>query len=267
MILGSAAHPTCNGQPATADCIPVDGYHAGGDLEFASDGTLLVTTGDGGFGDAPEPGRALRAQSVDALSGKILRVTPDGRGLRSNPFWNRNPNANRSKIWALGLRNPFRISVGAGDIVYAGDVGWNKWEELDIVRSGRNYGWPCYEGFERVPAYAGTSVCKSLYARGGATRPVFAHKHPGAISIIGGPRLRGILLPPGLRGAVVYGDFDNNYLRSVRLSGGRPARGSDRLSSRAPPRPCRFAPGRAGTSTTYPSSVCCTVSPTGTDRS
>jgi glucose/arabinose dehydrogenase len=222
VILGSAADPTCRGRPATADCIPVDGYHAGGDLEFAVDGTLFVTTGDGGFGDAPEPGRALRAQAVDSLSGKVLRVTRDGRGLPSNPFWNGNPHANRSKVWAFGLRNPFRIDVGgSGAVVYAGDVGWNRWEELDAVHRGGNYGWPCYEGFDRLSAYAHQSVCEALYARRTARPPVLAHEHPGAISIIGGPVFNG---------AVVYADFDNDYLRSVRVgAAGRAVQGSDRL--------------------------------------
>jgi glucose/arabinose dehydrogenase len=221
-ILGVAGDPACRGRPATADCIPVDGYHAGGDLEFGADGTLFVTTGDGGFGNAPEPGRALRAQTVDSLSGKVLRVTRDGRGLPSNPFWNGHPNANRSKVWALGLRNPFRIDVGrSGDVLYAGDVGWHRWEELDVVRRGGNYGWPCYEGLARVSAYSRQPTCQALYARGTARPPVFAHEHPGAISIIGGPVFHG---------SVVYADFDNDYLRSVRIGpAGRAVQGSDRL--------------------------------------
>jgi glucose/arabinose dehydrogenase len=222
VILGGAANPSCAGQPVTADCIPVNGDHAGGDLEFAADGTLFVTTGDGGFGDAPEPGIALRSQALDSLAGKVLHVTRDGRGLPSNPWWNGDEDANRSKVWALGLRNPFRIGLaGTGNVVYAGDVGWNRWEELDALRSGGNYGWPCYEGFARLSVYSREAVCRSLYMRKAATPPVLARKHPEWISIIGGP-------PDGR--SLLYGDFYNGDLRSVQVgSGGRAIAGSDHV--------------------------------------
>ena len=216
VILGRSADPSCTGQRETADCIPVDGYHAGGDLEFAADGTLFVTTGDGGFGNGPEPPRALRAQSLDSLSGKVLHVTRYGRGLPSNPFWNGNPQANRSKVWAFGLRNPFRIGLARPDLLYAGDVGWNRWEELDAVRPGRNYGWPCYEGFARVRPYAESAVCRALYAQGSATAPLLVRGHPRAISIVGGPLFEGASYPRRYRGVVVYGDFDTSSLRTVR---------------------------------------------------
>jgi glucose/arabinose dehydrogenase len=243
VILGAAATPSCRGQAATADCIPVDGYHAGGDLEFAPDGTLFVTTGDGGFGEEPEARRALRAQALDSLAGKVLRVTRDGRGLPSNPFWNGNPNANQSKVWALGLRNPFRIGVArSGDVVYAGDVGWNKWEELDVLRPGGNYGWPCYEGFTRVSVYSSEGVCRSLYASRTARPPLLAHKHPSALSILGGPAGEAT----DLRGLLVYGDFNKGYIRSVRVGpGGREVAGSDSLlvSNANAPVQIRTGPG------------------------
>jgi PKD repeat protein len=110
---------------------------------------------------------AFRAQQVDALSGKILRLDPaTGDGVPSNPFFDSaNPRAPRSRVWALGLRNPFRMvkrpdtgSVDAAQgnpgVFYLGDVGWDSREEMNVVnKAGLNFGWPLFEGFERNPAY------------------------------------------------------------------------------------------------------------------
>src|SRR5262249_31540273 len=97
--------------------------------------------------------------SITSLNGKILRVDPaTGRGLPSNPFWDGNPGSNRSRVFAYGLRNPFRFGVrpGTGDtdpalgnpgVLYVGDVGWYRWEQLNVVtHSGLNFGWPAEEG-------------------------------------------------------------------------------------------------------------------------
>ena len=91
--------------------------------------------------------RALRALSVDSLNGKILRIDPiTGEGYPDNPFYNGNPNSNRSKVYSLGLRNPFRTTVNTfTNEPFIGDVGWGTWEELNTGR-GKNFGWPCYEG-------------------------------------------------------------------------------------------------------------------------
>ena len=247
VILGAAASPACEGQPRRADCIPVDGYHAGGDLEFGPDRALFVTTGDGGFGNEPEL-RAFRSQAVDSLSGKVLRVTRNGRGLPSNPFWNGDPTANRSKVWALGLRNPFRITVGAaGDVVFAADVGWNSWEELDVVRAGRNYGWPCFEGLGPRLPYSRTSRCRALRARHGATPPVLARSHSVATDVVVGPIYAGAAYPARYRGSLVYGDFDRSYLRSVQVSGlEHPVASGDTLLLSGAPLPAQIRIGPGG---------------------
>jgi len=85
---------------------------------------------------------------LDSLNGEVLRIDAiTGAGLPDNPFYDAaNPGRNRSKVWAYGLRNPFRLTVNpvSGEACI-GDVGWNTWEEIDIGK-GANFGWPCYEG-------------------------------------------------------------------------------------------------------------------------
>ncbi len=106
--------------------------HTIGDIEFGSDGALYVAVGDGGSYGRVDPVN-LRALDVNSLNGKILRIDPvTGQGLADNPFYDGNPNSNRSRVYSLGLRNPFRFAVQpqTGEI-YISDVGWLNWEEIN----------------------------------------------------------------------------------------------------------------------------------------
>ena len=108
---------------------------------------------------------AFRSQLVDSLSGKVLRLDPaTGDGVPSNPYYDAgNPRSARSRVYALGLRNPFRMSLqpntgshfppdGNPGILYIGHVGYNTWEALDVVTGAKqNFGWPTYEGLEYQP--------------------------------------------------------------------------------------------------------------------
>ncbi|MCC6384631.1 MAG: PQQ-dependent sugar dehydrogenase [Bacteroidia bacterium] len=184
--------------------------HSGGQLAFGSDGSLLISTGDGasysyadlGSGSGTYWSQALtdtimlpkenvgafRCQMINSLNGKILRIDPaTGNGLGSNPFYDpANPRAAKSRVWALGLRNPFRITVrpgtGSTDInagdpgaIYIGDVGWNTWEELDVcTAAGQNFGWPLFEGFYPQSSYVNGSPFNQdapnpLFGIGGCT--------------------------------------------------------------------------------------------------
>ncbi len=168
--------------------------HGHGSLVFGQDGTLLASTGDNasytstdsgsasetyhasavadGIMRAEENVGAFRSQMVDSLAGKVLRLDPEtGDGVPSNPFYSAAaPRAAKSRVWALGLRNPYRMTLrpGTGEhypaaanpgSLYLGDVGLNNWEEMNIIRQGgRNYGWPVFEGMNENANYlnAGT---------------------------------------------------------------------------------------------------------------
>jgi glucose/arabinose dehydrogenase len=174
--------------------------HNGGQLQFGPDGYLYVSTGDGG--STPQD-----AQSLTSELGKILRVDAlTGAAAPGNPFG--------SRVWAYGLRNPWRFSFdrGTGDILI-GDVGAGTWEEVNwaTAASGRgaglNFGWPCREG---PASYPGT--CSSA-----TTDPAFArNQSAGYRAIAGGYLVRDPGLPT-LNGRFLYGDYNLSSLRSVVL--------------------------------------------------
>lgn len=166
--------------------------HAMGSLFFGHDGSLLATTGDGGSFQVADDGGpnvgssntgladgiitpdqdvgAFRSQQINSLNGKVLRISPEtGDGLADNPYFDLgSPRSARSRVWALGLRNPFRSGIrphddaarpagerhGGVGTVYAGENGWNEWEELNVIKApGTNCGWPLFEGHDPQPLY------------------------------------------------------------------------------------------------------------------
>jgi glucose/arabinose dehydrogenase len=92
---------------------------------------LYVTAGDAGDRDS--------AQDPDALSGKILRLTPDGAVPEDNPF-------DGSPVYSYGHRNPQGIAWDAAGTMYASEFGQDTWDELNVIEAGGNYGWPVVEG-------------------------------------------------------------------------------------------------------------------------
>ena len=185
--------------------------HSVGTVEFGRDGALYASGGDGAsftfvdFGqdgapvnpcaDPPTAGGAVRSQDLRtsgdpvSLDGTVIRVDPDtGAALADNPLAGQtDPNARR--IIAYGMRNPFRFTTRPDtDELWVGDVGWNDWEEINVLRPPtpvENFGWPCYEGAGRQGGYDGANlnICENLYAAGPAavTAPYFAYHHSSRV--------------------------------------------------------------------------------------
>ena len=153
------------------DYLKVDSSsHAGGALAFGPDGALYVSTGDGTSFDFADP-RTVDVQSLDSLSGKILRIDPmTGQGLPTNPFVTDglSLDSDRAKIFQYGLRNPFSITFDQEGKLMATDTGWNNWEELNTGGPGTNFGWPFYEGQDggvsrQTAGYQDTAAAKAFY--------------------------------------------------------------------------------------------------------
>lgn len=196
---------------------PGNSNHNGGQLAFGPDGFLYIGTGDGGSGGDPPN----NAQNRNVLLGKILRIDVNPASTAaytvppSNPFVGQ---ANiRSEIWAYGLRNPWRFSFDrVGNVLYIGDVGQNRKEEVNAVPSTQaeiNYGWRIMEGTD---CFSPMLLCN----KSGLTLPV--HDYPtadGNCAVTGGFAYRGSAIPQ-IVGLYFFSDYCKGGLRSFRLVDG-----------------------------------------------
>ena len=178
--------------------------HNGGLVLFDRTGMLLVGMGDGGNAGDPEN----RAQDLDSLLGKILRIHPrTGRPAPGNPY------ARSPYVWALGLRQPWRFTFDTNGDLYLGDVGQQDLEEINVVpprlQAGANYGWSVYEGTARFKEDAQFTPGGPLIA------PALTYSHAeGGCSVTVGEVYRGQDIP-WLRGRLVFGDYCAGDLLAV----------------------------------------------------
>ena len=147
------------------DAVSANNSHGPGTVAVAPDDTLGI-----GFGDAASFGYAdhlaRRALDPDDPHGKILHVDANGNGVTGNPYLATAPaNSWRGRMFASGFRNPFRFSIDpqSGGTLYVGDVGWNSYEEIDVVRAGFVGGWPCWEAGHHTPGYDVFKECLDYY--------------------------------------------------------------------------------------------------------
>ena len=189
------------------------GNHNGGPITFGPDGFLYIALGDGGSGGDPQG----NGQNRGTLLGSLLRIdVSGGSGGRNYRIPSDNPfvgvSGARGEIWAYGLRNPWRFSFDrqTGDLWLA-DVGQQEWEEVDVIRKGRNYGWNTMEG---AHCFSPSTGCDQT----GMELPVAEYGHSKGCSITGGYLFRG-LGTPSLLGAYVYGDFCSGKIWGLRYDG------------------------------------------------
>ena len=170
--------------------------HNGGHIAFGPDGLLYIGLGDGGSTGDP----LGHAQNVNTLLGAMLRIDVDSATPYAippgNPFFS---GGGQGEIYAWGLRNPWRWSFDrAGGSLWLGDVGEGDYEEVNRIRSGRNYGWNIREG---AHCY-NSATCSTL----GLTDPEAEYHHSVGCSVTGGYVYRGSAIPE-LDGVYVFGDY------------------------------------------------------------
>jgi glucose/arabinose dehydrogenase len=209
---------------------PPSTHHKGGGLTFGPDGMLYLSLGDGGrTGD-----RDGNAQDPHSLLGKVLRIDPQPgeappyTSPASNPY---DGDDGRREVYALGLRNPYRIAFdrGTGDL-WIGDVGHNCAEEVDVVApdaaAGANFGWNHLEGTR--PFLGGAPAARYV-------PPVFSYPHRsgGGCAVVGGTVYRGEAIP-ALVGRYVFGDFCDEALTALEIGPGTTLVGASSLGLEVP---------------------------------
>lgn len=206
--------------------------HNGGGIAFGPDGMLYIGTGDGGAANDPYG----NGQKLDTLLGKMLRIDvsgPAGDGKayavpKDNPFVGKE--GARPEIWAYGLRNPWRFSFDSKGRLWIGDVGQNRYEEIDLQpegsKGGENYGWNIMEGFgEFRPGGDRARDPRKLnaeqHAERGLTAPIYAYRQDPDGSVTGGYFYEGDGVP-ALKDRYVFAEFQRGRIWSFAVEDGKP---------------------------------------------
>jgi glucose/arabinose dehydrogenase len=191
--------------------------HNGGVLQFGPDGYLYIGLGDGGKANDPHE----NGQNMKTFLGKFLRIDvdhqDDGKAYavpKDNPFVGKD--GVLPEIWSAGWRNPwgYHFDRKTGEL-WSSDVGQDKWEEVNIVKKGLNYGWNVREAMHEFKPGGGP---------GPFEEPLIEHQHAqknmtnGMNSLTGGCVYRGKRLP-ALDGVYLYGDFVTGNMWALKWDG------------------------------------------------
>ncbi len=183
--------------------------HNGGAIHFGPDGKLYVAVGENA---EPE-----NSQSFKNLLGKMLRINKNGGIPKDNPYYDRKWVKGKNKaIWALGLRNPYTFAVRPGTgTIFINDVGQQTWEEINRGIAGANYGWPYYEGPERLE---GSPPPPEGFKH---RKPMFSYRHDasgieGGCAITGGAfyKPETVQFPASYVGDYFFADFCRGWIRT-----------------------------------------------------
>ena len=216
--------------------------HNGGTVLFGSDGKLYLSLGDGGAANDPQH----NGQELGSLLAKVLRIDVDRKDgdkpyavPADNPFVGKE--GARPEVWASGLRNVWRMSFDrkTGEL-YAGDVGQNQYEEVDIVTKGGNYGWNPREGLH---AFAGGQPGNAGDAY---VDPVVEYPHDEGVSITGGYVSRNPRFPQ-LEGVYLYADLVSGRVWGIRCEGGKRVAGPEIVAQTKNHLPTSFGEAADGT--------------------
>lgn len=178
-----------------------EGNHNGGCLQFGPDGYLYISLGDGG-GQHDKHGEIGNGQNLNTWLGKILRINinaDSGYAVpKDNPFVGKADM--KPEIWAYGFRNVWRFSFDkASGQLFAGEVGQDLWEEVDIITKGANYGWRIMEA---THCHNPATDCDTK----GITMPITEYPHKEGISVTGGYVYNGKGVPV-LKSKYVFADW------------------------------------------------------------
>ncbi|MEM9775713.1 MAG: PQQ-dependent sugar dehydrogenase [Chloroflexota bacterium] len=191
------------------DGIIWDPTHHGNSLLFDDSGSLLMGLGD----------RSIKETSQDLLDpfrGKIVRITPLANGgylvPADNPFVD-DPEV-ADEIFALGVRNPFRIAVRSTDkLMVVGDVGSAFWEEINLLEAGKNYGWPVREGKCNAFRFDPCTPTPSRF-----TDPIVTYRHDEDLEIGQNGALTGLGFyedddfPADYQNKLFFADFNQGFI-------------------------------------------------------
>ncbi|MBK8967538.1 MAG: PQQ-dependent sugar dehydrogenase [Lewinellaceae bacterium] len=179
---------------------PMNGnIHNGGGMVFGPDDKLYIGVGDGA--------RADNAQDLNTVLGKILRLNADGSIPVDNPFYTQATGNNRA-IFAYGVRNPFSMSMDPQtEKIFFCDVGAEAWEEVNVLKSGANYGWKLFQGASGEPGFMD---------------PAFAYTHASGCAVVGAafPFQAYPLIPPAYAGKLFFADYCAGWIKMLDPASG-----------------------------------------------